>query len=211
MSPVCCPIFGNPCHSSSVESFIRKMEITRVVIFVVKRKAVHDICLGRGKVRLKRVSKSLSVLQAHLCTLPNEHDGMLVRGFLTPGMCTVVIGHVFFTFSRNAKAHTSFAAILDFLDAIFSIQLIIGKLSLNKATCLCAMSHTMALTQSHSNSRPTISRLELSSVPCGLSDVINCALISLGHSRQKTVGGISDSSPITMPPTRWLDASTIPT
>ncbi len=178
---------------------------------MVKRKTVHGICLGRGKDRLKRVSKFLSVFQAHSFTLPNERDGMSVRAFLTPGMCTGVIGHVFFTFRRIARARTSFAAIHNFLDAIFSTQLIVGKLSLNRATCLCAMLQTMASIQSHSNSRPAISRSELVIEPCGLSDDTKLAAMSLGYSRQKTVGGIPESSPITMPPTPWLDASTIPT
>ncbi len=120
-------------------------------------------------------------------------------------------GHVFVTFRQRARARTSFAAIRDFLDAIFSTQLIVGELSLNKATCLCATSRTMASMQSHSNSRPAISRSELVIEPCKLSDDTKLAAMSFGHSRQKTVGGISESSPITMPPTPWLEALTIPT
>jgi hypothetical protein len=119
MTPVFCPIFGSRCHLFSIESFIRKTENTRVVISVVKRKTVHNICLERGKVRLKRVSKLLSMLQAHSFTLPNEHDGMSVRAFLMPGMCTGVIGHVFFTFRHRARARTSFAAICNFWMSFF--------------------------------------------------------------------------------------------
>jgi hypothetical protein len=184
MSPVCCPIFGSRCHSSSIVPVIRKTEVTRVVIFVVKRKVVHDACSGRGNVRLKRVSRLLSFLHTHFVLLPNKHEGMLVMAFSMPGICTGVNGHVLLMLRQRARVQTSLATMRDFFEAIFSTQLTVGKLLLNNATCLCAMSRTTVSTQSHSNNRPAISRSELVIGPPGLSQETRLSLMSFGHSKK---------------------------
>ena len=64
---------------------------------------------------------------------------------------------------------------------------------------------------SHNSRSPTISRLEFVMVPLGFSLDINCVRTLSGHCHQKTVGVHAESLPNTIPPSPWLDASTIPT
>jgi hypothetical protein len=64
------PIFyanaGNCCHSSSVKCVIRKMDITCVAIAKIGWDTVQEFWLGNKKLRLKKVSRSVSVLKCHL-------------------------------------------------------------------------------------------------------------------------------------------------
>ncbi len=113
--------------------------------------------MGSGIFLLKRVSKSSSVWQCHSSTLPNKRDGISVRAFLTPGMCTGVRGQVCLIFRQRASARTSQAAICDFLEAILLTQLTVGKLSPNKVMCLCARFGAVPSRQSHNRNRPAIS------------------------------------------------------
>jgi len=64
---------------------------------------------------------------------------------------------------------------------------------------------------SHSMTRPASSRSELVMVPFGLESEITLAVTSGGHCKRETMGGQSESTPMIMPPTPWLDASTTPT
>ncbi len=105
--PVCLPIAGSRCHSSSVIPFICSAEVTRVVTLVSNWKIVQEAWFGRGNVELKRVSRSLSDLQCHSRTLPNDRDGISVSAFSTPGMCIDVSGHKRLMLRRSASARTS--------------------------------------------------------------------------------------------------------
>jgi hypothetical protein len=75
---------------------------------------------------------------------------------------------------------------------------------------LCAMSRAMDLMQSHRNSRPAIFTSELLIFPFGLLKEMRSWEMSDGHWNQKTVGGSTDNSPTTTPPTPWLQVLTIP-
>ena len=89
-------------------------------------------------------------------------------------------------------------------------QLTEGELSLKSAICLWQRSFAVPSMQSHKSRYPAISRSELVSLPLGLSKDATSFRISSGHCKRKTVGVISDSSPMTTPPTPWLEASTMP-
>jgi hypothetical protein len=64
--------------------------------------------------------------------------------------------------------------------------------------------------QSHRNSSPAISRLELLIFPFGLLKKTRSWEMPDGHWKWKTVGGSVDISLTTTPPTLWLGASMIP-
>jgi hypothetical protein len=68
------PVF----QSFSVKGFICKTEITCVAIAEVGWKIDQEFCVGRGKVELENVSKSLLVLKCHFGLLPKECGGMSV-------------------------------------------------------------------------------------------------------------------------------------
>ena len=195
------PIRGSRCHSAKVIPFIRSAEIMRIVTFVLNWKHVQEACSGSGNLLLKRVSRSQSERQCHSGTLPNEREGMSVRAFSMPGMCTGVSGHNYLIFRQSANARTSCAATRDFLEAIFVTQLTVGELSLNKATCLCAKSGVTPSKQSHNRSNPAISRSELLIRPRGFSKETRSAEILAGHCRRNTVGRTGNSSPTITPPT----------
>ncbi len=81
MVPILFPAAGSCLQSSSVKGFICKMEITCVAIAEVGWQIDQEFCVGRGKVELKNVSKSLWVLKCHFGLLPKERDGMSVIWF----------------------------------------------------------------------------------------------------------------------------------
>ena len=114
-------------------------------------------------------------------------------------------------FRRKARARTSCADIRDWRVAILWTQLTVGELSLNSATCRSDNWPQTPSTQSHKSSSPAISKSELVSRPLGFVNDTTSAVISAGHWKRKTVGGHSPRSPIMMPPTPKLDASTTPT
>ena len=94
--------------------------------------------------------------------------------------------------------------------AIRSTQLTVGLLSLKRAMRFSVRgSHTCSIV-SHSSTRPASSRSEFVIVPFGLASDFTLAVMSGGHCSLNTVGRHSDSSPMMMPPTLWLDASTTP-
>ncbi len=81
MVPILLPTAGSHLQSSSVKGVISKMEITCIAIAEVGWQTVHEFFCGRGKVALKKVSKSRSVLKCHFGLLPNESEGILVMAF----------------------------------------------------------------------------------------------------------------------------------
>ncbi len=56
---------GSHLHLSSLKCVIPKVEITRVAIAEVGWDTVQEFWLGNSKLRLKKVSKSASVLKCH--------------------------------------------------------------------------------------------------------------------------------------------------
>ncbi len=121
-----------------------------------------------------------------------------------------VNGHVCWMLRWRASARTSCAVIRDFCNAILLTQLTVGELLLKSVMCLWAKSGAIALTQSHRNSRPAISRSELLIFPIGLLKDTRFSDTVVDHWSQKTIGGSSESSLTTTPQTLWLNASTIP-
>jgi hypothetical protein len=79
--PIFFPAAGSRLQSSRVKGVVRKTEITRVAIAEVGWQTVHEFCNGSVKLRLKKVSKSCSDLKCHLCSLPNEREGISVMEF----------------------------------------------------------------------------------------------------------------------------------
>ena len=79
--PIFLPIFGSLFHSAIVKSFVRKMEITLVLMSEEIWKTFQDACDGNGNIELNKVSKSVSVWQCHLGLDPNDLDGMSVIAF----------------------------------------------------------------------------------------------------------------------------------
>jgi hypothetical protein len=148
---------------------------------------LQESCDGRGKDLLKRDCKSLSVLQCHRCSEPNERDGMS--------------GEQRSSCRRSASARSSCMAIVDCRDAIRSTQCTVGELSLNSATWAPVSSGHVASIVSQSSISPAISRSELVMVPLGLCWETRAAETSGGHCRRKTVGTIDLFSPMMIPPT----------
>jgi len=94
--------------------------------------------------------------------------------------------------------------------AIRSTQLTVGLLSLNSVMRFSVRgSHTCSI-MSHSSTRPASSRSKFVIVPFGLVSDFTLVVMSGGHCSLNTVGRHSNSSPMMMPPTPWLDASTTP-
>ena len=89
-------------------------------------------------------------------------------------------------------------------------QLTDGELSLKSAMCLWQRSFAVPSMHSQRRRYPAISRSEFVILPLGLSKDTTSFRISSGHCKRNTVGGISESSPMTTPPTPWLEASTMP-
>jgi hypothetical protein len=54
------------------------MEITRVAIAEVGWDTVQEFWLGNRKLRLKKVSRSASVLKCHFCLLQKDREGISV-------------------------------------------------------------------------------------------------------------------------------------
>ncbi len=134
------------------------------------------------------------MVQCHSGTLPNDREGISVSAFSMPGICTGVIGHDCLMFSCSTSARTSWAATRDFLEAILVVQLTDGELSPNNATCLWASVGATPSRHSHRRSSPV-----------GFSKETISLEISGGHCSRKMVGGSSESSPMTTPPTPcWM-------
>jgi hypothetical protein len=81
MVPILLPTAGSCLQSSSVKGFIHKTEITRIAIAEVGWQTIHEFFCGRGKVALKKVSKSMSILKCHFGSLPNEREGISVMAY----------------------------------------------------------------------------------------------------------------------------------
>jgi hypothetical protein len=137
-------------------------------------------------------------------------DAMSAIVLSFPGIWTGVSGQHAAMFRRKARAQTICAETLDWRVAMRSTQLTEGELSLKSATCLLAIGPQTPSIHSQSNSRPAISKSELVSNPVGLSNETTCEVIYCGHCKRNTVGGQEAVSPIIIPPTPKLDASTIP-
>ena len=159
---------------------------------------------------MKRLSKSVSVLQYHFGSEPNERDGMSVIAFSMPGMWRGVSGDVLASCRRSASARRSCIATDDCFEAIRVTHETVGWLSLKRATCAPSSSGQMASIASHSNSKPAISKSLFVNVPVGLVVETIAAVISAGHCIRNTVSGTGLFSPIMTPPTPAPDASVMP-
>ena len=120
--PIRHPLVGRRRHSSVEEIFIRSAEITHVQIVGESWKMLQESCDGSGKLVLKRVCKSVSVLQCHRCSDPNDRYGMSVIWLCTPEMCSGVNGELRSNCSRRARARRSCMATFDCREAIRSTQ-----------------------------------------------------------------------------------------
>ncbi len=211
VGPIFSPAAGSRLQSSSVKDCIRSTEITCVAIAEVGWQTVHEFCLGRGKLQLKKISNSFSDLKCHFGSIPNEREGISVIKFWLPAMCSVVIGQTFCKLKCSARMRMSCSAMRLDRQAMRSTQLTVGLLSLNSATCFSVRVPQTCSIMSHRMTSPASSRSELVNDPFGLLSKITLAVMSGGHWSLKTVGGHSASSPMITPPMPWLDASTTPT
>jgi len=126
-------------------------------------------------------------------------------------MCRGVSGELLASCRRRASALSNCIATVECRAAMRSTQCIVGELSLKRATCASVrLSHTVSMTNQRSM-RPAISKSEFVSRPVGFEVETTSFLMSGGHSKRKTVGGIALFSPMMMPPTPCLEASLIPT
>ena len=205
------PSLGRRLHSSIVEGFISKTEVTFVATALENRKTVQEFCVGKGKRELYSVENAMSVLQVQRGVLPNEREGMSVSWFLAPAMWRVVNGDAFRIWSRSANARIKCIAIGDRRDANRWIQPTDGLLSLYRAIRAAERSSTIASIKSHTMTKPAHSRSEFVIVPVGFRSETSSRCTSFGHSNRNTVGGTAFSSPTTIPPTPCLDVSHTPT
>jgi hypothetical protein len=143
------------------------------------------------------VSSAMSSEQNHSGLLPKDREGMSASAFSTPGMCTGVSGHALWRLRRRATARTSLVATRDFREANLSTQLTVGKLSLMKAMCLCAIFWAIPSRHSHSKSMPAISRYDTLSDPLGFWNDARVSVTLHGHCSRNTGGGMPDNSPNT--------------
>ena len=126
-------------------------------------------------------------------------------------MCNGVSDDAFCVFSCSASAGISCIATLECLDASQSTQWTVRELLLNKAMCAPSNDGYTSSMTSHKSNKLAISKSELVMVPVGFVVDIMLFQISLGHWRQKTVGGTALFSPIMIPLMPCIDASFIPT
>ncbi len=161
--------------------------------------------------QLKKVSNLFSDLKCHFGSLPNKREGISVIKFWSLAMCSVVIGQTFCKLKRSARMRMSCSAMRLDRQAMHSTQLTVGLLLLNRATHFFVRVPQTCSIMSHRMTSPASSRSELVNDPFGLLSKTTLAVMSGGHWSLKTVGGHSASSPMIMPPTPWLDASTTPT
>jgi hypothetical protein len=123
-------------------------------------------------------------------------------------MWSIVIGQVRCKLNRSARTHISCSATRLDRHAMHCTQLTVGLLSLKRATrFLVSRLHTCSI-MSHRITSPANLRSEFVLFPVGFESKITSTDILGGHLRQKTVGLHSNSSPIIIPPTPWLDATT---
>ncbi len=122
-----------------------------------------------------------------------------------------MIGQVRCKLNQSARTRISCSATRLDRHAMRCTQLTAGLLSLKMATrFLVSGPHTCSI-MSHRITSPANSRSEFVVFPVGFESEITSADISGGYLRRKNVGLHSNSSPIIIPPTPWLDASTTPT
>lgn len=124
---------------------------------------------------LKRVSKSSSVLQYHLGSLPKDRDGISVSALSFLAMWRGANGDTWRTFNRRANARMSCPDTNDPHAANLQTQLTVGELSLKRAMCVPGVIlHTSSIT-SHRKRSPAISRSEFVRCPSFLEFVLSTA------------------------------------
>ena len=159
---------------------------------------------------MNRVRKDLSDVQCHAGVLPNDLEGTSEIELSLPLMWSVVKWQVLLVLIRRASACTKCLATSNLQEARCFVNPTAGELSLKSATCFSFRGwHTAFITNQRMRT-PAISRSKLVMVPTGFENKRMLAETSCGHSQQKTVGMHCNVSPITTPPTPWLDVSTIP-
>ncbi len=120
-------------------------------------------------------------------------EGTSEMAFCFLSMYSAVRGQVLFDFCLKASAWTRCSATMDFREAKRVTHDNVGELLLNSAAHFsCSGWQTFSIT-SQSRRMPAISKSELVMPPVGL------------EAERKA------SSPMTTPPTPWLEASTFPT
>ena len=134
MLPIYFPIVGSRLHSSMEETLIRSTEITCIEMSKEGRYMLQEAWLGKGKVRLKSVSKFVSVVQSHFGSLPHERDGMSAIAFAQPQTWNGVSGEAPVFLRRKAKVRRSWAVTSERFAAIRATHPTVGLLSLNRAT-----------------------------------------------------------------------------
>ena len=121
-----------------------------------------------------------------------------------------MIGQTFWILKRRVRTRMSCSATRLEQHAIRSTQLTVGLLLLKSTMRFSVRGpHTCSI-MSHSSTRPASLRSEFVIVPFGLASDFTLVVMSGGHCSLNTIGRHSDSSPMMMPPTPWLDASTTP-
>ena len=159
---------------------------------------------------MNRVRKDSSNVQCHAGVLPNDLEGTSEIALSLPSMWSVVKGHVLLFLIQRASACTKCSATSDLREARRFVHPTAGELSLKSATLFsCKGWHTASITNQRMRT-PAISKSELVMVPVWFENNRTLVVTSFGHSQRKTVGMHCDVSPITTPPTPWLDAPTIP-
>ncbi len=190
ISPMNCLMGGSCFHSSNVISCICNVEVMRVMMALVTWKTVQDVCKGRVNKELKSHFRWLSVGQCHCGTEPNDQDKMSARTFHFPAMCWTTSRDTWLKWRRKVMARSRCPAGSDVLNAMRSVQLTVGKLSLKRPTC-------QFLRDRHVRSMITvvinwavILRSDMLMDLVRFVDDTSCVVIAGGHCPRKTVGDI---------------------
>ena len=116
--PMYLPVLRSRRHPSTPVSFIRKTEITFILMSKEGWKALQEAWLGSENFELKRSRNHSSVSQCHFGSLPKERDGMSVMAFSVPAMCRGVSDEVPLSFILMARAYNKSPATSELFDAI---------------------------------------------------------------------------------------------
>ena len=86
MVPIFLPAAGIRLYLSSLKGTVHKIEIMHIAIVEVGWQTFQEFLCGIGKVVLKKLSRSVSVLKCHFASLPNDQEGISVMEFWSPAM-----------------------------------------------------------------------------------------------------------------------------
>ena len=198
-------------HSAGSEACVRSTETSFDERSFGRWHTLQEFWFGKGNFELNKVRNFSSESQNHFPIRPNEREGMSVIAFSTPAMCIGINGEAPAAFSRVAMTRSRAAAVFDFLEVSFLVQVTVGSLSLSKARCLFLRHGTLNSMSKRRKSIPAHSRSEFVIFPFGFLawHKINF-LTSGGHSNRHTVGSMESHSPTRTAATPSVDASIIP-